>query len=183
MDEVKAMARAGENVGKAVGTGLQTARHGATHAGRTGIKLSKRARQRAERELAARGYTLDDLQELIAQRTTGMSRKQLAKQTKKTSKKLAKNTRAARKEIASIIGPAPEKPKRRWPWVLLVFAGLAAAAAVVLSRRPEELPTAEAEYPTHEDSGQSLSTNGSSPAHGDGQVSGGTASRSSDADR
>ncbi|NYH80771.1 hypothetical protein FHR84_004139 [Actinopolyspora biskrensis] len=150
MDEVKAMSRAGENVGKAMGTGVRTARTGAAKASRVGSDVTRQAVALAEQELAARGISTDDLQERIAQRATGMSRKELAKRGKKARKEwdkrtakqrkqLAKGTKAARKELAGRIDPA--KPKRRkWPWIVLLLAGLAGAAAAALSRRPEELP-------------------------------------------
>ncbi|MGP4018604.1 hypothetical protein [Saccharopolyspora sp. 5N708] len=155
MDEVKAMARAGESVGKAVGTGIKSARHGAKRASEIGMALSKQAASRAEQELANRGISTDELQERIAQRATGMSRKELAKRgrkarkqwekkTARSRKQLAKNTVAARKELAARIEPT--KPKRRkWPWVLLGLAGLAAAGLAAFSRRPEELPVASAD--------------------------------------
>lgn len=156
MDEVKAMARAGESVGKAVGTGIKSARHGAKRASEVGVALSKQAAARAEQELANRGYSTDELQELIAQRATGMSRKELAKRgrkarkqwekkTAKSRKQLAKNAVAARKELAARIEPGKPKRRRKWPWVLLALAALGAAAAVAFSRRPEELPVAEAD--------------------------------------
>ncbi len=156
MDEVKAMAQAGETVGKAVGTGLRTARHGVTHAGKVGVEVSKQAASRAEQELASHGISTDDLQEQLAQKATGMSRRQLAKKGRKARKQwekrtgesrrqLAKNTRAARKELAAKIAPPPARGRRKWPWVLLALAGIAVAAAVLLSRRPEEFPIASAD--------------------------------------
>ncbi|MBB5154281.1 hypothetical protein [Saccharopolyspora phatthalungensis] len=156
MDEVKAMARAGESVGKAVGTGIKSARHGAKRAGEVGVALSRQAAVRAEQELASRGYSTEELQELLAQRATGMSRKELAKRgrkarkqwdkkTAKSRKQLAKNTLAARKELAARIDPGKPKQRRKWPWMLLALIGLVAAAAAVFSRRPEELPIAEAD--------------------------------------
>lgn len=154
MDEVKAMTRAGENMGKVMGTGIQSARVQARRAGEVGAAVSKQAAAAAEQELANRGISTDDLQEQIAQRVTGKSRKQLRKQAKvvrkdldkrtaKSRKQLAKNTKVARKELAARLDP----PKRRkWPWVLLVLAGLGAVAAAALSRRPEEMTVAEAEF-------------------------------------
>ncbi|MER7010473.1 hypothetical protein ABT324_03460 [Saccharopolyspora sp. NPDC000359] len=155
MDEVKAMARAGESVGKAVGTGIKSARRNARRASEVGVAFSKHAAALAEQELANRGISTDELQERIAQRATGMSRKELAKRSRKarkqwekkaaaSRKQWAKNTTAARKELAARISP-PKPKRRKWPWVLLVLAGLAGAAAVAFSRRPEELPVASAD--------------------------------------
>lgn len=181
MDEVKAMSRAGESVGKAVGTGVRGARHGAKRASKVGAEVTRQAAVLAEQELASRGISTDDLQERIAQRATGMSRKELAKRSKKarkewdkrtakSRKQLAKNTKAARKELAGRIDPGKPKGRRKWPWVLLVLAGMAAAAAFALSRRPEELPVAEAEhrFPAHD--ADSHGVNGSGAAAGDGHV-------------
>lgn len=157
MDEVNAMARAGEGMGKAVGTGVRSARHGATRAGKVGMEVSRQAVAIAEQELASRGVDTDDLQERITQRVTGMSRRELAKRAKKTRKEwekraaesrkqLAKNSEVYGREIADKIDPARSKKRRKWPWVLLVLALGGAAAAAALSRRPEELPVAEAEH-------------------------------------
>jgi len=180
MDEVEAMARTGENVGRAVGTGVRTAREGAVRAGKLGKAASRQAIARAEQELTERGLAPEHLPELLAQKATGLSRDDLAergrkarkqwekarkdweKKTVKTRKRLAANTEAARKELAARIDPAPQKSRRKWPWVLLVLAALAGAAVVALSRRPEELPVADAEdFPTHEDG---LPRNGDGPA-------------------
>lgn len=146
MDEVKAMAKAGETVGKAVGTGIKQARHGAKRAGETGAVWSKQAAARAEQELANRGYSTEELQELIAQRATGKSRKELAKQAKQARKEWGKKANESRKKLAAKIDPTPAKKRRRWPWVLLALMVLgAAAAAIALTRRPEELPLAAAD--------------------------------------
>ncbi|WP_207918875.1 hypothetical protein [Saccharopolyspora karakumensis] len=146
MDEVNAMAKAGETVGKAVGTGIKQARHGAKRAGETGAVLSRQAAARAEQELANRGYSTEELQELIAQRATGKSRKELAKQAKKARKDWEKRTTESRKRLAARIDPTPVKKKRRWPWLLLILVVLGvAAAAIALTRRPEELPLAAAD--------------------------------------
>ncbi|MEV0696389.1 hypothetical protein AB0I53_00495 [Saccharopolyspora sp. NPDC050389] len=182
MDEVKAMARAGESVGKAVGTGLKSARHGAKRAGEVGVALSKQAASLAEQELANHGYSADELQERIAQRATGMSRKELAKRgrkarkqwekkTEQSRKQLAKNTIAARKELAARIDPGKPKGRRKWPWVLLVLAGLGAAVAVAFSRRPEELPIAEANdgFPRRDTQARHRADRPDVPAQTDGQ--------------
>jgi hypothetical protein len=182
MDEVKAMARAGESVGKAVGTGIKSARRGAKRAGEVGVALSRQAAARAEQELASRGYSTDELQELIAQRATGMSRKELAKLGRKkrkqwekkaaqSRKQLAKNTVAARRELAARIDPGQPKGRRRWPWVLLVLTGLGAAAAVAFSRRPEELPVADADndFTRRETQSRHRADGPTVPAQSDGQ--------------
>lgn len=197
MDEVEAMARTGENVGRAVGTGVRSAREGAVRAGKVGRAASKQAIARAEQELAEHGLSAEQLPELLTQKATGLSRDDLAdrgrkarkqwekarkdweKKTAKTRKRLAKNTEVARKELAARIEPAP-KSRRKWPWVLLALAGLAGIAVVALSRRPEELPVADAEdFPTHEDG---LSRNGSGPVR-DGQLGGRSDALGSDQDR
>jgi hypothetical protein len=159
MDEVKTMAQAGEHVGRAVGTGIRTARQGAALAGKASAAASRQAATRAEHELAQRGISTDELQERLAQRATGMSRRTLAKKRRKARKQLSRNTRAARKELAARIDPTIRKGRRKWPWFLFVLAGLGIAAAVVLSRRPEEMPVAEAE------------SSGADPAQSDGQPS------------
>ncbi|GAA2821784.1 hypothetical protein [Saccharopolyspora taberi] len=164
MDEVKAMTRAGESVGRAVGTGLRSARLGACRAGRAGMEMSRQAAALAEHELTNRGIDPDELQERIARRTTGMSRKELRKRSRKARKQLAKNAETARRELAARIAPEPKR-RRRWPWVLLVLAGIA-AAGVALSRRPEELPVAEADdQPPRETPRSSV------PSQGDGRHS------------
>jgi hypothetical protein len=198
MDEVKAMARAGESVGKAVGTGIRTARHGATRAGKAGVAASKHAAARAEQELADHGIATDELQERLAKKATGMSRKELAKMGKKarkewekkaakSRKQWAKNAKGARKELAARIDPSQHKGRRKWPWVLLVLTGLAAAAAVALSRRPEELPVAEAENDRFSrrdaDGRHSLSSNGSPAGAGDGRITDTSSSLRSDKER
>ncbi|MDR7302003.1 hypothetical protein [Haloactinomyces albus] len=198
MDEVKAMSRAGENVGKAVGTGVRSARHSAARASKAGMEISRQAALLAEQELASRGINTEDLQERLMQRATGMSRKELAakskkarkdwdKKTAKSRKQLAKNTKAARKELAGRISPPePQKGRRKWPWVLLALVGLGTAAAAVLMRRPEELPIAEAEhgrFPLHDHNGQHATNGSAEPARGDGQVSGEPTALRSDQER
>ena len=191
MDEVNAMARAGETVGKAVGTGIRSAREGATRAGYAGMDMSRHAAARAEQELASHGISADELQERLAQRATGMSRADIAKKGKrarkrwekkaeKSRKKLAGNAELARKELAARIEPMPKK-RRKWPWVLLVLAGVA-AAAVALSKRPEELPVARAEEgsPEHGPNGHHAQSPNGSTAAAD---AGGTAPLSSDRER
>lgn len=183
MDEVNAMARAGEGMGKAVGTGVRSARHGATRAGKVGMEVSRQAVAIAEQELNSRGIDTEDLQERITQRVTGMSRRELAKRSKKarkqwekktaeSRKQWAKNSKVARKELAEKIDPSRVKKRRRWPWVLLVLAGAGAAAAAALSHRPEELPVAEADHDKvpPRDTGGDRSATGTPQQDGQGSV-------------
>lgn len=159
MDEVKAMTRAGEAVGTAVGTGLQTAREGAIRAGHKGANVSSRAARKAEGKLAERGFAPQQLQDAITENAeqarkgldrtreelrtrTKQARKEFAKSTKQTRKEFAKNAKRARKELAAKIEPS-ERGKRRWPWLLVLLVAGAGVAAYVLSRRPQEMFTAD----------------------------------------
>ncbi|WP_051387805.1 hypothetical protein [Saccharopolyspora rectivirgula] len=167
MDEVETMARTGERIGRLVGVGVRNARENAARAGELGRMLSKQAAMRAEQELANRGISTEQLPEVLAQVTgkspqelaglTRKARKRWEKKIAKSRKQLAKNTAAARKELAKRKELAAQlnpnlqpKKRRKWPWVLLVLGSIAAAAATfVLSRRPEELPVANASEDFH----------------------------------
>lgn len=83
MDEVKAMTHAGETVGRAVGTGLRTFRHGAMHAGQAGVD--------AVRDLAA-----DSTAEVVA--TTRRARRQLVREARRTARSTMKDARATVKD-------------------------------------------------------------------------------------
>lgn len=152
MDEVKAMAAAGEQVGRAVGTGVRKARQTAAHAGRVGATASRQAAARAQEELASRGVTADELRETLAKQTSCLTSTAVGQKGRKARRRMTRNARAVRKELAARIDPDSYRSRRRWPWVLLALAALGVAAAVVLSRRPEEMPVAEADDhpPQHE---------------------------------
>lgn len=161
MDEVDVMTRAGESVGKAVGTGLKAARQGVVRAGHA-----------AEVKLAERGITADQVRGTLVDRAdtlmskaeqwekqTRRSRKRLAKQGAKTRadlmgkaevvrkevKKAAKTARKdakvrakeIRKAAAQLSGEAPKR--RRWPWVLGLLIAAAAAGYVAMTRRPSDI--------------------------------------------
>lgn len=143
MDEVKAMAVAGERVGMAVGTGMRTARRLATRTGRAGAAASRQAAARAQQELVNRGVSTDELREILAKQTSSLSATNVAQMSRKARRRLARNTRAARKELAARIDPGSYRQRRKWPWVLLALAALGVAASVVLSRRPVEMPAAD----------------------------------------
>ena len=161
MDEVDVMTRAGETVGKAVGTGLKAARQGVVRAGHV-----------AEVKLAERGITADQVRGALVDRADLLMGKAEGweKQTRKSRKRLAKKTatdprrahrqgrrgaqgspqgrqaraqgrqvraKEIRKAAANLGAGAPKR--RRWPWVLGLLVAAAAAGYVALTRRPEEV--------------------------------------------
>src|SRR5699024_11181602 len=136
-------------------------RHSARRASDVGIAMSKQAAAVADHELAQRGVSTTELQDQLARRTTGMSRKELAKLSRKRRKQwgkrtaqqrkqLARNAHTARKELAARIDPAARK-HRKWPWFVVTTAALVSIAgvALMLTKRPEEIPlgSADDEYP------------------------------------
>lgn len=160
MDEVDVMTRAGENVGKAVGTGLKAARQSVVRAGHA-----------AEVKLADRGITADQVRGALVERAdtlmgkaedwekqTRRSRRRLAKKSAKTRADLMSKAEVVRKEVkkaakharkdakvrakeirkaAAQLGDAPKR--RRWPWVLGLLIAAAAVGYVALTRRPQEV--------------------------------------------
>ncbi|MEU7480220.1 hypothetical protein AB0A63_29850 [Lentzea sp. NPDC042327] len=171
MDEVDVMTRAGESVGKAVGTGLKAAREGVVRAGHV-----------AEVKLAERGITTDQVRGALVDRAdqlmgkaedwekqTRKSRKRLAKKSAQTRADLMTKAEVVRKEVRKAAKHArkdakvrakelrkaaanlgAEAPKRRrWPWVLGLLIAAAAAGYVALTRRPEEVHLHEEEQAPH----------------------------------
>ncbi|MBB4906721.1 hypothetical protein [Actinophytocola algeriensis] len=110
MSDTKAMTRAGETVGKAVGSGWRSARHNAKRAGVAGAEATSRAAQAADRKLTERGFAPRQVAEAIAEgaevarqevaKTTRRARKKLGKTAKQTRKDLAKAAKQARKDAA-----------------------------------------------------------------------------------
>ncbi|WP_170211580.1 hypothetical protein [Saccharothrix australiensis] len=160
------MTRAGESVGKAVGTGLRAVRRGAVRAGQVGADTAVTWAGRAEEKLAERGVTADHLRGVVADRagllvekaeevekSTRKRRKQLAKKAKGVRKDVVKATERARKEAKSRAkdvrkaakqarkdyAAAQRPPRRRWPWVLGILVAGLVAGYVALTRRPEEV--------------------------------------------
>ena len=161
MDEVDVMTRAGENVGKAVGTGLKAARQGVVRAGHA-----------AEVKLAERGITADQVRGALVERAdtlmgkaedwekqTRRSRKRLAKKTAQTRAELMGRAEEVRKEVRKAAKGARKDAKsrakeirkaarnlgadapksRKWPWVVGLLVAVAVAGYVALTRRPEEI--------------------------------------------
>jgi hypothetical protein len=108
MDDVKAMTRAGETVGKAVSSGWQATRRGAKRAGQAGVDATSKAAHNADRKLTERGVAPRQLAEALAEgaevakqevvKTTRRARRRLAKKAKHTRKDLAKAAKQARKD-------------------------------------------------------------------------------------
>jgi hypothetical protein len=171
MDEVDVMTRAGESVGKAVGTGLKAARQGVVRAGHA-----------AEHKLAERGVTTDQLRGVLVDKADVLMGKaeEVEKQTRRARKRLAKRSNKARAELmsraeevrkevrkaaksarkdakarakelrkaaAELTDGTPRK-RRRWPWVLGLLIALGAAGYVALTRRPEEIHLVDDEEAT-----------------------------------
>ncbi len=110
MDDVKAMTRAGETVGKAVGSGWLAVRQGAKLAGQAGADATTRAAYAADRKLTERGVAPQQLAVALAEgaevarqevaNTTRRARKKLARKAKHTRKELAKAAKQARKDAS-----------------------------------------------------------------------------------
>jgi hypothetical protein len=121
MDEVDAMTRAGESVGKAagkaVGTGLRAARVGAVRAGHAGAEVAVQIANKAEHKLAERGLSADQIRELLAERADLLAGKaeEVQNSTRRTSKKLAKQrkrlAKTSEKAKAELLGKAEEVRK------------------------------------------------------------------------
>ncbi|GDY30947.1 hypothetical protein [Gandjariella thermophila] len=99
MDEVEAMTRAGEMVGRAMGTGLHAVRVQAARASRTGGAAAVRAARRAERRLAARGIAPSQLPDVLSESATRAT-EQAAATGRRARRKLAKRTAGVRADAA-----------------------------------------------------------------------------------
>ncbi|MBB4969272.1 hypothetical protein [Saccharothrix violaceirubra] len=162
MDEVEAMTRAGESVGKAV----RAVRRRAVQAGHAGADAAVHLAERGQGKLAERGVTADHLRGIVAdkagllvekaeaaEKSTRRTRRQLAKKAKAVRKDLLRTAERARKdakvrtkEIRKAAKQARKDyaksrhPKgRRWPWVVGILTAGVVAAYVALSRKPEEV--------------------------------------------
>lgn len=153
MDEVETFARAGERAGAALGSGVraarkraEVARKNAERARREFVKRlpdqtatvsanARRARDTAQTVLAERAHQAQDV---IAEHW-GPTLEALADRWGVTQDVLAERLLDARHELATRIEPERPRRRRRWPWlILLLVSALAAAGAVILTRRPRE---------------------------------------------
>ncbi|AOS60865.1 hypothetical protein [Actinoalloteichus hymeniacidonis] len=179
MDEVRAMAAAGESVGRAMGSGVRTVREGAQRASKAGteatVKAARKAARSAEAQLAERRLTPQQLAELIESKarqgkiTVASNKKKLRKQQARTGRDLRKAGKSARRELEKQLAGA--RKRRRWPWVLGLIA--LGGAAYVLSKRPEvdtiavdeAFDSNDAMHSSGRESNETVSRNGSSPSH------------------
>lgn len=141
MNEVEAMTKAGETVGK----GLRAARLSALRAGQAGAVKTAELAALAEEKLSEHGVAPEQLQHVFAEtkadlvKTSRRTRKRLAKQTKRARKDLGRQAKQVSSELRSALDQTPKR-RRRWPWIVgLLVAGAGTAAYVVLSRRPREI--------------------------------------------
>lgn len=114
MDEVKAMARAGEAVGKAVGTGMHAVRLGAQRAGHAGAEMTVRAAHVAEQKLAERGVAPRQLTDALVQGAE-VAREEAAKTTRRTRRKLERTAKNTRKELAKAAKQAHKQAAKSAP--------------------------------------------------------------------
>jgi hypothetical protein len=103
MDEVEVMTRAGESVGKAVGTGIRAARIQAVRAGQVSAEAAAQVAAKAEHKLAERGVTADSVRSVLAERADLLAGKaeEFEKSTRKSRKKLAKQRKQFAKKTAA----------------------------------------------------------------------------------
>lgn len=114
MDDVKAMSRAGDTVGKAVGTGWLAVRRGAKRAGQASAEATIRAAQAADQKLTERGVAPQQLGAALAE-SAGLARQEVSKSTRRTRKRLARTARHTRKELAKAAAQARRDAKRSKP--------------------------------------------------------------------
>lgn len=99
MDDVKAMTRAGETVGKAVGSGWRTARRNAKRAGLAGAEATSRAAHAADRKLTERGLAPRQVAEALAE-SAEVARQEVVKSSRRARRKLSKTAKHTRKDLA-----------------------------------------------------------------------------------
>lgn len=114
MDDVKAMSRAGETVGKAVGSGWLAVRRGARRAGQASADATIRAAHAADQKLTERGVAPQQLGAALAE-SAGLARQEVAKTTRRTRKKLARKAKHTRKDLMKAAKQARKDAKRSAP--------------------------------------------------------------------
>lgn len=114
MDDVKAMTRAGETVGKAVGSGWLAVRRSAKRAGQAGADATTKAAHVADRKLTERGVAPQQLAEALAEGAE-VARQEVMKSTRRARKKLARTAKHTRKELAKAAKQARKEAKKSKP--------------------------------------------------------------------
>jgi hypothetical protein len=114
MDDVKAMTRAGETVGKAVGSGWLAVRRGAKRAGQAGADATSKAAHAADRKLTERGFAPEQLAVALAEGAE-VARQEVVKTTRRARKKLARTAKHTRKELARAAKQARKDAKKSKP--------------------------------------------------------------------
>ncbi|MCT2586538.1 hypothetical protein [Actinophytocola gossypii] len=114
MDEVKAMSRAGETVGKAVGSGWLTVRRSARRAGQAGAEATVRAAKSTDRKLTERGVAPQHLTQALSEGAE-LARQEIGKTTRRTRKKLARTAKHTRKELAKAAKKANKDARKSKP--------------------------------------------------------------------
>jgi len=114
MDDVKAMTRAGETVGKAVGSGWQSAQRGAKRAGPSGAEATIKAAQAADRKLTEHGVAPRQLTEALVEGAE-IARQEVVKTTRRARRKLAKTAKHTRKDLAKAAKQAHKDAKKSKP--------------------------------------------------------------------
>ncbi len=114
MDDVKAMTRAGETVGKAVGSGWLSVRRNAKRAGQAGTEATVRAAHAADRKLTERGVAPQQLTVALAEGAE-IARQEVVKTTRRARKKLARTAKHTRKELAKAAKQARKDAKKSKP--------------------------------------------------------------------
>jgi hypothetical protein len=132
MDDVKAMTRAGETVGKAVGSGWLAVRRGAKRAGQAGADATTKAAHAADRKLTERGVAPQQLAAALAEGAE-VARHEVARTTRRTRKKLARKAKHTRKELMKAAKQARKDAKKSGP------AGRAAKTAKQARKDAEAL--------------------------------------------
>ena len=114
MDDVKAMTRAGETVGKAVGSGWLAVRRSAKIAGQASAEATTKAAHAADRKLTERGVAPQQLATALAEGAE-VARQEVVKTTRRARKKLARTAKHTRKELAKAAKQARKEAKKSKP--------------------------------------------------------------------
>ncbi|HEY7595775.1 MAG TPA: hypothetical protein VH969_21675 [Actinophytocola sp.] len=114
MDDVKAMTRAGETVGKAVGSGWLAVRRSAKRAGQASADATTKAAHAADRKLTERGVAPQQLAVALAE-GAGVARQEVVKTTRRARKKLARRAKHTRKDLAKAAKQARKDARKSKP--------------------------------------------------------------------